>query len=487
MPDDAAHVMYVWFDALSNYLSGLDYMDEASPLRDFWPCDVHVIGKDIVWFHAVIWPCMLFSCDIPLPRSIFAHGFVNDAEGQKMSKSIGNVVDPVATLREEGKGGADRLRWYLLRDAHFGADVPFSREGMRLICDADLADKLGNVLNRACNLCFKYCGGVVPAVDGDLVFSLADAIRTIEDAADAFDLRRIAEVAIESVRSVNAYLQESKPWDKSRSAEFRSICVRRSLESLYAAAHLLSPVVPGCAAKILRAVGSGGGGVATFRELRTSGNLRVGAKVAKSIILFPKRVVVGKKKKNGAATTGGKLSLKALGKLPAIAKLEFRVGKIVRAEPLKGSEKCYVEAIDLGESGGPRTVVSGLRAFYATADELVGTRVVVAANLKPRKIAGELSHGMVLCGWSASRDACELLMPPAEAALGERVRIPGHVGDDAPDVGPLGAGASTKAWKKVAGDLRTNEEGVAQYKGVPLTLKGGVCRTSAKVSGGRVE
>jgi methionyl-tRNA synthetase len=183
IPGSDKHVMYVWFDALSNYLTGVDYHVDGSPLKDFWPCNAHIIGKDIIWFHCVIWPCMLMACDIPLPKTIFAHGFVNDGEGKKMSKSIGNVVDPLAVLAETGP---DTLRYFLAKQSNFGSDLNFSKNDLKAIHNSDLADVLGNLVHRATHLCQKMCGGKVPDVTCEYPFDLNALINGAENAISRY-------------------------------------------------------------------------------------------------------------------------------------------------------------------------------------------------------------------------------------------------------------------------------------------------------------
>jgi len=489
VPDDAAHVMYVWFDALNNYLSGIRYEKGKNPWWTGQPENrvVHVIGKDIVWFHAVIWPCILFSCDVPLYDGLFAHGFVNDHKGEKMSKSLGNVVDPLNILRKHARSGADELRWYLIREPMFGADMPFDEVKMKSLCDSDLADKLGNVVNRACNMCAKYCGCEMPRDNEyEVVFSVEDLKRASAKALDDMNLKRLAELAIEATRRINEYLQNTAPWKKDRTAEMRRTCVGRALESLFVAAHFLFPVVPTVGGKLFADVL--GVEKRTIPELRQRGNLAAGAKIAKKIILFPKpdggKYERKKKaqKTKGAGNGSARLTAKQIAKLSPIQKLELRVGCIVKAWPLEGSDKCYAEDIDLGEATGPRRIASGLRAFYADAKDLVGRKVVVASNLKPKKIANTLSHGMVLCGWSEKRDRCELVEPPKDAKIGERVAISGVV-DVSVNVGPLGGNASKKIWDKVKPSLKC-VNGVASFDGTPFTTTGGgACRTRSDMNG----
>lgn len=497
VPGDKDHVMYVWFDALNNYLSGIDYLKDKSALARYWPANVHVIGKDIVWFHCVIWPCILFSCGVPLPRAVFAHGFVNDKDGKKMSKTAGNVVDPLHIIDQFS---SDQMRYYLVRDSNFGDEVPFDPVMMKGLCDADLANKLGNLVNRACRLCKMWCESKVPS-GGEVVFDVAKVRKLSWDALEKFDLKRISELAITCVRETNDFLTNAEPWKKDKTQAFRAKCVADTLESVYVAAHFLGPLVPDCEKKMFEAIGNK---PKSIRELRQMGNLTVGSTVVKAVILFPRENMVGKanrgkglwkdkkqgkKRSNGQKGGkskkggGGGFTQKQLNKMKPIEKLTFRVGRIVKAWPMEGSTKCYCEEIDLGEES-PRQIASGLRNYY-DVDDLVGRMVVVASNLKPKKIASFMSHGMVLCGWNKEHTKCEFVDPPAGSKIGERVTVKGITFPQ--DVMPmLGSNASRKMWDAVKPKLTSDATGVAMFDGSPLMTSGGVCKCSS-ISDGILE
>ena len=255
------HVMYVWIDALSNYLTGVNGLDvngdnSIDGLAKFWPADVHIIGKDILWFHTVIWPCLLMSAGIPLPKTVFAHGFVNDAEGKKMSKSIGNVIDPHDMLDQFH---VDAFRWYLCKEAPYGGELAFSEASMRDMHNADLCDTLGNLVHRATNLCKKYCNGTVPDVPppAKVPVDLAAVCNSFVEKMNKFELEGGANVAIQAFRDVNGYLQEEAPWLKKGDeyTEFRQIVVRAALEAIYALSHLLIPFLPVGTKKIFTKLG----------------------------------------------------------------------------------------------------------------------------------------------------------------------------------------------------------------------------------------
>lgn len=254
---DERHVMYVWFDALTNYLTGVDGLEimpkNEQSLSKFWPADVHIIGKDIIWFHAVIWPCMLMSAGIPLPRAVFAHGFVNDKEGKKMSKSMGNVIDPHDML---DKYHVDTFRWYICTGSPYGGDLAFSIDSLESLHNADLCDTLGNLIHRATNLCTKYCDGLIPDVPSPTTLPIDfPTVRSkFIDCMDSYDIEGGAQLAMKGFREVNGYLTELAPWHMKGDdrAEERKSVVRATLEAVYALTHMLIPFIPIGASKIFR-------------------------------------------------------------------------------------------------------------------------------------------------------------------------------------------------------------------------------------------
>ncbi len=286
------HVMYVWLDALSNYLTGVNGLgvnDDGSieGLAKFWPADVHIIGKDILWFHTVIWPCLLMSAGVPLQKSVFAHGFVNDKEGKKMSKSMGNVVDPHDML---DKFHVDTFRWYLCKEAPYGGELAFSEDSMRDMHNADLCDTLGNAVNRATNLCQKFCDGVIPDVPApsNPPIQLEEIIQSYMEKMDALELQAGANIAIQGFRDVNRYLQEEAPWLKKgdEHTEFRQVVVRASLEAIYALSHLILPYLPVGGAKVFEKLGKE---PLALKDLnRDCRNLVVGTPVQVGAVLYDK-------------------------------------------------------------------------------------------------------------------------------------------------------------------------------------------------------
>ena len=292
---DDRHVMYVWFDALTNYLTGVDGLDILSSgehtLSSFWPANVHIIGKDIIWFHTVIWPCMLMSAGIPLPTSVFAHGFVNDKEGKKMSKSMGNVIDPHDML---DKYHVDAFRWYICTGAPFGADLAFSVDCLESLHNADLCDTLGNLIHRATNLCAKYCDGVVPDVPSPAALPLDFHSIKVDFIArmDSYDIESGAQLAIKGFRDVNGYLTELAPWHMKgdERADDRKTVVRATLEAVYALAHLLIPFIPKGASKIFEKLNTAPKSL--FDVSTDLRNLTSGCRVSIGDVLYSKVFII---------------------------------------------------------------------------------------------------------------------------------------------------------------------------------------------------
>ncbi|KAL7552162.1 hypothetical protein ACHAWF_015378 [Thalassiosira exigua] len=422
------HVMYVWFDALTNYLTGVDALGACNedgprnePLRKLWPADLHIIGKDILWFHTVIWPCILMSAEIPLPKCVFAHGFVNDKEGKKMSKSVGNTVDPHDVL---DMFEVDSFRWYLCREAPYGGELAFSEENMREMHNADLVKTLGNLVQRVTKLCGAkgYCDGVIPDVPPPetpvLDFEKVRGEYTVE--MEKYALEGGANVAMQACRDVNGYLTEEEPWKKKGDefTEYRKIVVRATLEAVYAVAHLLLPFIPRGASDIFDKLNT------EPRSLRALDpglrNLAVGTKVDVGDILYAVNQSEEEKKLGKAQTSKNKkasyeeaqrlkkerkarevaASKAAQGKgaaadQPEFTKIDIRVGQITKVWNHPEADKLFCEEIDVGEDSGHRQIASGLREHY-TLEEMQDRKVLVVCNLKAAKIVGFSSNGMVL-------------------------------------------------------------------------------------------
>jgi len=499
---NAKHVMYVWFDALSNYLTGVNGLgvngNDEENFSHLWPADVHIIGKDIIWFHTVIWPCILMSAKLPLPKTVFAHGFVNDKEGKKMSKSLGNVVDPHDML---DKFPVDSFRWYLCKEAPYGGELSFSEESLMTMHNADLCDTLGNLVHRATNLCAKYCDGKVPDVPAPETTPVNfEKIRNeYMSKLDKYELDNAAAVVMQGFRDVNVYLTEQAPWHMKgdERAEERQIVVRSTLEAVYALAHLLVPYLPIGSSKIFEKLNTSS---LTLSEIKSDlRNLVVGSQVSIGDVLYTKLISeeeklnaeeaakkkaesiadaqTRKKAKKAAAIASSKAGQKKSGSgndnQSDFTKIDIRVGKITKVWNHPDADKLFCEEIDVGEEK-PRQIASGLRGHY----ELSGMQdklVLVVCNLKASKIVGFASEGMVLAAKAEDGSKVELVCPPDNSKIGERVFIDGLSGD------PFSSAQvkKKKIFDVVAKGLKTCAGGVATWDGKEIKTSIGICKAQS--------
>jgi len=482
VPGAPGHVLYVWFDALTNYLTGTGWPGvPVTAASSHWPASVHIIGKDIIWFHCVIWPCMLWSAGLPLPRTVFGHGFVMAADGQKMSKSIGNVVDPLEQLR---KYSSDTFRYYLMRSGVYGSDVPFSESNLVLTHNSDLADVLGNLIHRATNLCAKNCQGKVPQMDEVDIEKVIDVplLRAhAELAMRTYETHKLCELAINAVKDANKYLTDSAPWAvKGEGAEKRkAVIIRSVLESAYVAAHFLSPFIPDAAESIFAKLNTH---PTPLWRLKPTGNLSPGTNVDVGEILFAKHEVEGGepsaklREANSAAAAAKsvvpvpkKKSPEPASQVVDVSRLKLVVGTITKVWRHPDAEKLYCEEIDLGEPSGPRRVVSGL-VDHVPENQMVGKRVVVVANMKPSKMRGVESTAMVLCG-TDSAGKVECVEPPPSAGNGSVVTCGGFLGEPDDVLNP-----KKKIFETVSSSFSVRQDGVATYEGSPFTVRDELCR-----------
>lgn len=487
VPGAPGHVMYVWFDALTNYLTGTGW--PTKPTGDgMWPASVHIIGKDIIWFHCVIWPCMLWSAGLPLPKTVFGHGFVTAADGQKMSKSIGNVVDPVEQLT---RYSSDTFRYYLMRNAVYGSDVPFSESNLVYVHNSDLADVMGNLVHRATNLCNKNCGGVVPDCVPEKVFDVNLLRVQSEQAMSNLEVQRCCELAINAMKDTNKYLTDSAPWavKGDGAAARKAVIIRSTLEAVYAAAHFLAPFIPDACDAIFEKLGTP---AVPAWKLKRSENLAPGTAVSVGDILFAKHEVEGADKgadKGAEGAKGGDAKGKKAAAAPKpkkkevpanapvdVSRLNIVVGTVTKVARHPEAEKLYVESIDLGPALGTKQVVSGL-VEHVPEDQMMGARVVVVANMKPSKMRGVESAAMVLCG-TGPDGKVELVTPPEGVPNGERVQCEGFAGEADDVLNP-----KKKVFEAVAPDFSVLPSGEASYKGAAFGTSGGACRLATLTAG----
>ena len=446
-PDDPEQVFYVWYDALTSYLTGIGFAEGdngSAEFQKYWPADVHMVGKDIIRFHAVYWPAFLMAAGLPLPKTIFAHGFLNFG-GDKMSKSKGNVVycEPIVEAL-----GADALRYYLLRDIPFGQDSIFSYEGLIQRYNSDLANDLGNLANRTVSMVNRYFGGELPAAqanlsprDETLKFHVLTSTQAFRDYFEANNFSRALEVVWDSVSELNKYVVLTQPWvlaesgsapDRERLGTILNICC----ESLSTIAIHLYPVMPESAERLWEQLGCGEylGKIDGQRlDQLPWGSLKPGTKVGKPEPIFPRldkeetlkrleelaeadrnrdkpkealKSVQTEKTPEAAPAPESSIpnpQPPALSPAPAtespkisiedFAKVEMRTGEIKTAEPIPGAKKLLKLTVDIGTE--VRQVCAGIAEYYEP-EKLIGMKVVVVTNLQPRKLRGVESNGMIV-------------------------------------------------------------------------------------------
>jgi len=405
LPGDSKHVLYVWVDALSNYLSALV---RPNDIRDrFWPADCHVIGKDILWFHTVIWPAMLLSAGYALPRQVYVHGFILDHDGRKMAKHLGNVVDPLDVVREYS---VDVMRYYFLRSFSSGKDGKFSLDEMAERYHSELGNDLGNLILRVVKLVQTKLDGMV-SVGGENpeLLTKLDPRATVAEyfaAVDSREHHRSVEVLWAYIRAVNAYLNDAAPWKLQERADLERV-LGAGAEALRFIAHLLAPVMPRVATSIADSLGFALGGMIAVGEAVQVCHVKT------SEPLFPRRDGAEKKAPPPAAATGGEAS-------DPFAKLEIRIGRIDEVREHPDAEQLFAMIVDLGTE--KRSICAGLRKHLTRAD-LLGRKVAVLANLKPAILRGIESAGMILA--SDRADGAVVPVDPGEAPLGDLVTVEG--------------------------------------------------------------
>lgn len=434
VPIDDQHVIYVWFDALTNYLTGAGFLQDEAKFARYWPADLHLVGKEIVRFHTIIWPITLMALDLPLPKTVFSHGWLL-LDHEKMSKSKGNVVDPVELADEFG---VDAIRYFLMREVSFGQDGNFSRKALVERINADLANDLGNLLHRSVAMIIRYRDGVVPQpkvstdLEEDLKQLAASTLQDVNRHIETLELNAALSAIWRLIGRANKYIDEAEPWvlNRTEQSERLDTVLYHLAETLRIIVLLIKSFLPETGNKMWAQLGIDQDLESCRIQDAEWGKLEPGTKVVKGDPVFPRidlealteaeeESIVAEEKQEAV---GKPLEQEENSETPQVsiddfAKLDLRVAEIKAAEPVSGADRLLKLQITIGSE--QRQIVAGIAQHY-TPEDLIGKRIVVVANLKPAKLRGVLSEGMLLAASTA--DNLGLVTVEKDLPSGARVK-----------------------------------------------------------------